>query len=167
MVNVTSTDDPAAAAWAVASGVPDPEIPAVNIADLGILRSVTINDAGQAVAKITPTYAGCTGIIAVEMAIEAALREAGFEPKVEWVISPPWTSDWITPAGRKKLLAHGIAPPVRYSNSIRTPFGETTVDCPRCSSEQTECVSEFGSTLCVAVYRCTVCAEPFNYFKCI
>lgn len=153
-------------AWAAAAAVPDPEIPCVTVADLGILRAVTVVG-DTATARVTPTYTGCPAVLAIEFAVEAALRDAGFKPIIERAISPPWTTDWITDEGRDKLRAYGIAPPQRGSNSKRALFGETTVPCPRCGSHLTEKVSEFGSTACKALYRCTACAEPFDYFKCI
>lgn len=153
-------------AWAAAASVPDPEVPCVTVADLGILRSVEVVG-GVATARVTPTYSGCPAVVAIELAVEAALREAGFEARVERVVSPAWTTDWITPEGREKLRAYGIAPPERASNSVRALFGETQVTCPQCGSRDTERVSEFGSTACKALYRCRACAEPFDYFKCI
>ena len=153
-------------AWEAAASVPDPEVPCVNVADLGILRSVTV-DGNTATAKLTPTYSGCPAVLAIEMAVEVALREAGFEPVIERVMSPPWTTDWITDDGREKLRAYGIAPPVRGENSKPALFGETVVACPQCGSQDTEKLSEFGSTACKALYRCRSCAEPFDYFKCI
>ncbi len=153
-------------AWWAAAAVIDPEIPCVTIADLGILRSVHIEN-GLVVARVTPTYSGCPAVLAIEVAVEAALRDAGFEARVERQMSPAWTTDWITPEGHEKLRAFGIAPPVQASNSIRALFGETRVQCPKCSSEYTERLSEFGSTACKALYRCRSCAEPFDYFKCI
>lgn len=154
------------AAWDAAASVPDPEIPCVTVADLGILRSVEIED-GVAVARVTPTYSGCPAVLAIELAIENALREAGFEARIERVLSPAWTTDWISAEGREKLRAYGIAPPAKASNSIRALFGETQVACPQCGSLETERLSEFGSTACKALYRCTACREPFDYFKCI
>ncbi|MEM6661410.1 MAG: 1,2-phenylacetyl-CoA epoxidase subunit PaaD [Pseudomonadota bacterium] len=153
-------------AWDVAAAVPDPEVPCVTVADLGILREVTVKD-GTAIARLTPTYSGCPAVLAIEMAVEAALLGAGFEVKIERVISPPWTTDWITPEGQEKLRAYGIAPPSGGENSKRALFGETTVSCPRCGSIETEKMSEFGSTACKALYRCKSCLEPFDYFKCI
>jgi ring-1,2-phenylacetyl-CoA epoxidase subunit PaaD len=153
-------------AWIAAASVPDPEVPCVTVADLGILREVAV-EGNRATAKLTPTYTGCPAVLAIEMAVEVALRDAGFEPTIERVISPPWTTDWITPEGREKLRAYGIAPPVGSSNSKRALFGETVVPCPRCGSDETEKISEFGSTACKALYRCRACAEPFDYFKCI
>jgi ring-1,2-phenylacetyl-CoA epoxidase subunit PaaD len=106
-------------------------------------------------------------VLAIELAIEAALRQAGFDPVIERVLAPAWTTDWITEAGREKLHAYGIAPPVVGSSSKRALFGEITVACPRCASTQTSKLSEFGSTACKAQYRCNACYEPFDYFKCI
>lgn len=154
-------------AWEAASKVVDPEIPVLTVADLGILRSIEIEDKHVAVAKVTPTYSGCPAVLVIEMAIESALLDAGFEVRIERVISPAWTTDWITEEGRRKLLEYGIAPPVKASNSVRALFGETQVACPQCGSDQTEKLSEFGSTACKALYRCDFCREPFDYFKCI
>lgn len=162
---VTETLDHARA-WDAAAAVPDPEVPCVNVAELGILRWVELRD-GVAVAGVTPTYSGCPAVLAIELAIEAALREAGFDARIERVMSPPWTTDWITPAGREKLRAYGIAPPVQGSGSKMALFGEISVACPQCDSSQTEKLSEFGSTACKAQYRCVACGEPFDYFKCI
>ncbi len=153
-------------AWEAAARVVDPEIPVLTIADLGILRSVTVEN-GLAVAEVTPTYSGCPAVLAIELAVETALLDAGFEPKIKRTMSPPWTTDWITKNGREKLKAYGIAPPEKTSNSVRSLFGETTVACPRCDSTETSKVSEFGSTACKALYRCETCKEPFDYFKCI
>lgn len=154
-------------AWAAAAAVLDPEVPAVTVAELGILRAVDIDDQGRAVAQVTPTYSGCPAVLAIELAIEAALRQAGFDPVIERVLAPAWTTDWITEVGQEKLRAYGIAPPVVGSSSKRALFGEITVACPRCASTQTSKLSEFGSTACKAQYRCNACHEPFDYFKCI
>ena len=153
-------------AWNAAAAVPDPEVPCVTVADLGILRSVEM-DGETAVAKVTPTYSGCPAVLAIEFAVEAALRDAGFTPRIERVVAPAWTTDWITEEGREKLRAYGIAPPVGSSSSKLSLFGETSVDCPRCGSGDTEKLSEFGSTACKAQYRCRACLEPFDYFKCL
>lgn len=152
-------------AWAAAAKVPDPEVPCVTVADLGILRSVKIVD-GIAVAEVTPTYSGCPAVLAIELAIEVALREAGFQARIERVLSPPWTTDWVTDEGRKKLKAYGIAPPVAEPDR-GIFFSAPTIPCPRCDSTQTERLSDFGSTACKAQYRCKTCLEPFDYFKCI
>lgn len=153
-------------AWNAAAAVPDPEVPCVTVADLGILRSVEVQG-GVAIARLTPTYSGCPAVLAIELAVKVALNDAGFEADIERVVAPAWTTDWITPEGREKLRAYGIAPPVTGSNSKRALFGETIVPCPRCTSSDTEKLSEFGSTACKALWRCRACAEPFDYFKCI
>ena len=165
MVEASATLD-AQRAWDAAAAVPDPEVPCVTVADLGILRGVRLVE-GVAVADVTPTYSGCPATLAIEMAIEVELLDAGFEPRINRVLSPPWTTDWISPAGHEKLRAYGIAPPEGSSGSKLALFGETSVTCPRCGSRDTEKLSEFGSTACKAQYRCTSCAEPFDYFKCI
>ncbi|MGI9433374.1 MAG: 1,2-phenylacetyl-CoA epoxidase subunit PaaD [Geminicoccaceae bacterium] len=156
--------DRTALAWKTAAAVLDPEVPCVTVADLGILRSVEM-EGDVAVAKVTPTYAGCPAVLAIELAIETALVEAGFAVRIERVLSPAWTTDWITEEGREKLRAYGIAPPVKGSRPAGF-FGEIVVPCPRCSSEKTEKLAAFGSTPCKAQYRCLACAEPFDYFKC-
>lgn len=154
-----------ARAWQVAAAVPDPEIPCVNMADLGILRRVSVQGT-TATAYVTPTYSGCPAVLAIELAIHAALREAGFCARVERVMSPPWTTNWITDEGREKLRAYGIAPPQGHSGRGAL-FDETPVTCPRCASADTAQLSEFGSTACKALYRCAACHETFDYFKCI
>lgn len=156
-----------ARALEAASAVPDPEVPCVTVADLGILRDVSRAGDGVITVKLTPTYSGCPAVIAIEMAVQSALIEAGIDARVERVITPAWTTDWITPEGREKLRAYGIAPPVGSSGGRRAFFSEETVACPRCGSNNTSKVSEFGSTACKAHYRCDDCAEPFDYFKCI
>ncbi|MFK7874709.1 MAG: 1,2-phenylacetyl-CoA epoxidase subunit PaaD [Paracoccaceae bacterium] len=160
------TDLSQAEAYAAAAAVPDPEIPVLTIEDLGILRDVTLLD-GKATVELAPTYTGCPAVLAIELSVETALRDAGFDPVIKRVISPPWTTDWITDEGREKLRAYGIAPPQKAANSPRALFGETQVTCPRCASTNTTRISEFGSTACKALYRCDACAEPFDYFKCI
>lgn len=155
-----------ARAWAAAAAVPDPEVPCVTVAELGILRWVRI-EGDTAVAGVTPTYSGCPAVLAIELAIEVALRDAGFDARIERLLSPPWTTDWITAQGRDKLRDYGIAPPVQTSGSVRSLFGDVAVTCPKCASTHTEKLSEFGSTACKAHYRCCSCLEPFDYFKCI
>jgi ring-1,2-phenylacetyl-CoA epoxidase subunit PaaD len=152
-------------AWEAASGVVDPEIPVLTIADLGVLRDVTVTDAGVDVS-ITPTYSGCPamGMIAVE--VELALARAGIAGRVLTVLSPAWTTDWLTAEGRRKLLEYGIAPPPP-AGTRRALFGDDAApSCPLCGSEKTEKLSEFGSTSCKSLWRCRACAEPFDQFKC-
>ncbi len=153
-------------AWEAASAVVDPEVPVLTIADLGVLRDVQIVD-GFIEAIITPTYSGCPAMNLIALNVEAALEEAGFVmPRIKTVLSPAWTTDWMTEEGKAKLRAYGIAPPAGKA-SRRALFGEDEVTCPHCGSGNTQRISEFGSTACKALWRCKACAEPFDYFKCI
>ncbi|WP_028135230.1 1,2-phenylacetyl-CoA epoxidase subunit PaaD [Bradyrhizobium japonicum] len=152
-------------AWDAAASVVDPEIPVLTIADLGVLREVVL-DGDQVEVEITPTYSGCPAMNMIALEIELALERAGFRhPKVRTVLSPAWTTDWMSEDGRQKLRAYGIAPP-QASSSRRALFGAQAVACPQCGSEDTELLSEFGSTSCKALWRCKACREPFDYFKC-
>jgi ring-1,2-phenylacetyl-CoA epoxidase subunit PaaD len=152
-------------AWDAAAGVVDPEIPVLTIADLGVLREVTLRD-GRVEVAITPTYSGCPAMNAIAFDIAVALERAGFhDAHVRTVLSPAWTTDWMSEDGRRKLRDYGIAPPAPAS-SRRALFGVQEVACPQCGSEDTELLSEFGSTSCKALWRCKRCREPFDYFKC-
>jgi ring-1,2-phenylacetyl-CoA epoxidase subunit PaaD len=155
-----------ARAHRIAAAVVDPEIPVLTLEDLGVLRGVE-RRRGRIIVKITPTYSGCPATSAIQLAVEAALAEAGMpEARVETVLSPAWSTDQITQEGRRKLKEFGIAPPARGAGP-RALFGEETVACPKCGSTATAKISEFGSTACKALWRCETCAEPFDYFKCI
>lgn len=157
-------DDALVAARAAASAVPDPELPMLTVADLGILRGVEWRD-GQIVVSLTPTYTGCPATLAIKLAVEAALLEAGLDKaRVETVLAPAWSSDDITEAGRRKLRESGIAPPAGKGSGGRG--ADDGVACPRCGSTVTEQISAFGSTACKALWRCRACREPFDYFKC-
>ncbi|WP_432695636.1 1,2-phenylacetyl-CoA epoxidase subunit PaaD [Marinobacterium sp. YM272] len=155
------------AIWQLLNDVPDPEVPVVSVVDLGIVRDLSW-EGNQLVVTLTPTYSGCPATEFIEEAIEQALRTAGIASlRLNRQLAPAWTTDWITDAGREKLRQYGIAPPVG-SASKRTLMGEDPeVACPKCGSQDTEQVSEFGSTACKALYRCNSCLEPFDYFKCI
>jgi ring-1,2-phenylacetyl-CoA epoxidase subunit PaaD len=152
-------------AWNAAASVVDPEIPVLTIADLGVLREVEVRD-GRVDVAITPTYSGCPAMNMIAVEIAVALENAGFsKPNVRTVLSPAWTTDWMSEEGRTKLKAYGIAPPLPAS-SRRALFGVQQVSCPQCGSGDTELLSEFGSTACKALWRCKSCREPFDYFKC-
>jgi ring-1,2-phenylacetyl-CoA epoxidase subunit PaaD len=161
---VTPSDDLRARAWAAAASVCDPEIPVLTIADLGVLRDVRVDGGGVEVA-ITPTYTGCPAMTMIGLEIEAALAGAGIAGRVTTVLSPAWTTDWLTAEGRRKLREYGIAPPPPGLGR-RALFGELTVACPRCGSEDTEELAAFGSTACKSLWRCRACREPFDLFKC-
>ena len=153
--------------WRLLENVPDPEIPALSIVDLGIVRYVR-TEGGRVRVGLTPTYSGCPATEVIQRSVQHALEDAGHEDAViDTVLSPPWTSDWLTEAGKRKLQAFGIAPPAESVSNPRRLFGAPRVACPRCASTATQLVSEFGSTPCKAHYRCTSCLEPFDYFKCL
>ncbi|MFZ5732009.1 MAG: 1,2-phenylacetyl-CoA epoxidase subunit PaaD [Pseudomonadota bacterium] len=165
MVTSHEVRDLQQAAWDAAAQVVDPEIPVLTIADLGVLRDVTVTGDGVEVS-ITPTYSGCPAMNMIALEIELALTRQGIRnPKVKTVLSPAWTTDWMTEDGRRKLKDYGIAPPIAGSGR-RALFGEQEVACPQCGSTETEVLSEFGSTSCKALWRCRACREPFDYFKC-
>ena len=148
---------------AVLDQVPDPEIPAISVTDLGIVREVRPEPPA---VVITPTYTGCPATLAIEASVRVALDQAGFAAvPVETRLSPPWSTDDISERGRERLLAYGIAPPPRGAGR-RTLHGSDVVACSRCGSEDTVEVSRFGSTPCKALWRCRTCHEPFDRFKC-
>jgi ring-1,2-phenylacetyl-CoA epoxidase subunit PaaD len=166
MTRASGDSDLRSRAWAAAAAVVDPEIPVLTIVDLGVLRDVRVEN-GAVEVFITPTYSGCPAMDMIAVEVGVALEQAGFRgPKVTRVLSPAWTTDWITAEGKAKLARFGIAPP-QGETGRRALFGQDLVTCPRCGSQETSRISEFGSTPCKALYRCTACAEPFDYFKCI
>jgi ring-1,2-phenylacetyl-CoA epoxidase subunit PaaD len=155
-----------ARARAVLDRVTDPELPFLTISDMGILRDVAFVGETLEVA-ITTTYSGCPAMDVIAVDITTALAKAGFNNvRIKRVLSPAWTTDWLSAAARAKLRANGIAPPERAQGK-RALFAEVEVACPSCGSKSTQRVSEFGSTACKAQYRCLACHEPFQYFKCI
>lgn len=148
--------------------VTDPEIPVLSVFDLGIVREIRSGSDGVLEVVITPTYSGCPAMGVLEVNIRAALQEEGIDPvRVITVLSPAWTTSWLTESGKEKLRAFGIAPPEEASKDKKALMGERRVlQCPHCSSANTEMVSQFGSTSCKALFRCLDCLEPFDYFKC-
>jgi ring-1,2-phenylacetyl-CoA epoxidase subunit PaaD len=151
--------------WRVVSDVTDPEIPVLTIADLGVLRDVRAEN-GQIEVLITPTYSGCPAMNMIATKISLALLRAGLgKARIITVLSPAWTTDWMSEEGRRKLREYGIAPPEK-TQGRGALFGITQIACPRCGSTDTARLSEFGSTSCKALWRCNNCREPFDYFKC-
>jgi ring-1,2-phenylacetyl-CoA epoxidase subunit PaaD len=152
----------------IAASVVDPEIPFVTLADLGILRGVREQN-GALIVTITPTYAGCPAMHQMEEDLRAALAAEAITARIETVLSPAWTTDWITPEGREKLQRYGIAPPAERHDGENVlhfhPPANHSPKCPHCGSKFTERLSQFGSTACKALYRCVTCKEPFDYFK--
>ena len=158
-------------AWEVLHDVLDPEVPAISVTDLGIVRDVVDHDDVLEVV-VTPTYSGCPATEVINEAITGALDAAGLGPaRVTQRRAPAWTTDWITPEGREKLRAYGIAPPGSCASEATSGNVQPIrlmardVACPRCGSAQTERLSAFGSTACKSLYRCIACREPFEYFK--
>lgn len=161
--------------WDWLSQVPDPEIPVISLTDLGIIRDVQWQG-DTLVVTVTPTYSGCPATSIINLDIETALRSHGIERlELKRQLAPAWTTDWITPEGREKLRAYGIAPPIDGTAADGVLAGRVSrlmgnnlaIPCPRCGSSHTQKVSQFGSTPCKASWRCADCLEPFDYFKCI
>ena len=162
MVTLTPTQ----AAWRIAASVPDPEVPVLTIEDLGVLRAVEV-DGTSVHVDITPTYSGCPAMDTIRDDVILALTAAGFdEVEVRLVLSPAWTTNWMTEAGKTKLAAYGIAPPSGRAAVSTGPIRlSLSVRCPRCGSLDTREVSHFGSTSCKALFECRACLEPFDHFK--
>ena len=168
---VAAAADRVGQAWRVLHDVLDPEVPAISVTDLGIVRDVIAHADGLEVV-VTPTYSGCPATEVIAQSISEAIAAAGLGPaRVTQRRAPAWTTDWITPQGREKLRAYGIAPPgacagdATGANVSPIRLMARNVDCPRCGSAQTERLSAFGATACKSLYRCVACREPFEYFK--
>ena len=141
--------------WDLLNTVPDPEIPAISVVELGVIRDISFANKSYTIL-ITPTYSGCPAVKAFMDDIKSCLKKNGIRNfKLKLVYSPAWTTDWMTYETKEKLKKYGIAPP------------STTVICPQCNSQKTELISEFGATACKALYKCSDCLEPFEFFKCI
>jgi ring-1,2-phenylacetyl-CoA epoxidase subunit PaaD len=171
---VTATIDAPAqavdAVWSLLQSIPDPEIPVISICDLGIVREVRTDAAGNAEEiVITPTYSGCPAMHVIEEDIRSKLAASGFpNVRITTTLTPAWSTDWMSEAGRARLAEYGIAPPGPADNTAVVRFvtrRHALPACPLCGSTDTERLSEFGSTACKALYRCLECREPFDYFK--
>lgn len=153
--------------WELMEEVFDPEVPVLTIVDLGVVRGVfQVDDSWK--ITITPTYSGCPAMKRIEDDIIEKLAEHGINNVlVEHVLSPAWTTDWLTESGKRKLKEYGIAPPVDEVDKSVLFASPPTVPCPKCDSKNTKMISQFGSTACKAHYQCQTCLEPFDYFKCL
>ena len=148
--------------------VPDPEIPVLSIMEMGIVRSAILNENNIVEVKITPTYSGCPAMDVIGDDIKKALKDAGYESIIKLVLSPAWSTDWITSKGRLALEKYGIASPLEPEADKEALLGnKKLVKCPQCGSLNTKLVSQFGSTACKAFFQCEDCLEPFDYFKCL
>jgi len=163
MIKDITTED----IWEFLEDVSDPEVPVLTVVDLGVVRDVFKQDNNRWKIIITPTYSGCPAMQVIEEDIQERLKKEDIEADIELVLSPAWTTDWLSENGRKKLEEYGIAPPQNEADKS-VLFGEKTiVPCPLCKSKNTKLVSQFGSTACKAHYQCNECLEPFDYFKCL
>ena len=154
--------------WSILESVVDPEVPVLTVTDLGIIRDVKVNE-DEVEVIITPTYTGCPAMDMIAMNIRLALIEEGYQKvKITSVLSPAWTTDWMSEAGKEKLKAYGIAPPNPKQVVCDTKLfaDQEAIQCPLCNSYHTKLISQFGSTACKALYQCIDCKEPFDYFKC-
>lgn len=151
---------------ALLRSVPDPEIPVLNVVDLGVVRNIAVLGTRVDVS-VAPTYTACPATEVIERMIIAELEANGLSVKITRVLSPPWTTDWISDEGREKLAAYGISPPGMIASKRNLLAPDANIQCPRCSADDTSRVSEFGSTPCKASYKCNTCLEPFEYFKCL
>ena len=155
--------------WKWLEEVKDPEVPVLSILDLGIVRDVQVNEQGEAIITITPTYSGCPAMDVIGMNIRMALAGRGLSGvHIEMQLSPAWTTDWMSESGKQKLKEYGIAPPVRLASAGELGLFEEddSIACPRCESVDTKLVSNYGATACKAMYQCNSCHEPFEHFKC-
>jgi ring-1,2-phenylacetyl-CoA epoxidase subunit PaaD len=151
------------AAWRALADVPDPELPALSVVDLGIVRGVAELDDGTLEVTLTPTYSGCPATEVIEASVLAALATIG-PARARTQLAPAWTTDWISDEGQRKLREYGIAPPGRCADASPVRIVRR-IACPRCSSMHTERLSAFGATACKSLYRCLDCREPFEHFK--
>jgi ring-1,2-phenylacetyl-CoA epoxidase subunit PaaD len=163
-IHITNEEDQV---WKILEEVKDPEVPVLSILDLGIVRSISIEDSKLDIV-ITPTYSGCPAMDVISMDIRLKLIEKGYrDVNIRQSLSPAWTTDWMTEEGKRKLKEFGIAPPNPKQQFCSSDmFKEEAVACPRCNSHHTQLISQFGSTACKAMYRCLDCKEAFDYFKC-
>jgi len=151
----------------ILESVSDPEIPVLSIVEMGVVRSAKMKE-GIVVVEITPTYSGCPAMDVIGDDIKSAFKAKGFEAKVDLILSPAWTTDWITAKGRLALEKYGIASPLDATADKEALLGnKKLVKCPQCGSLNTKLVSQFGSTACKAFFQCESCLEPFDYFKCL
>lgn len=149
-------------------GVSDPEIPVLSIVDMGVVRKAELLDHNKVKVEITPTYSGCPAMDVIGDDVKKVLRDAGYDPEVKLILSPAWTTDWMTDEAKDALEKYGIAPPLEASADKQALLGQKkVVRCPQCKSTNTVLISQFASTACKAMFRCEDCQEAFDYFKCL
>ena len=152
----------------ILKGVSDPEIPVLSIVDMGVVRSAKLEDNNHVKVEITPTYSGCPAMDVIGDDVKKALSDQGYQPQVKLILSPAWTTDWMTDKAKQALKEYGIAPPMDASADKAALLGQKkVVKCPQCGSKNTTLISQFASTACKAMFKCDDCQEPFDYFKCL
>lgn len=154
--------------WSVLNAIPDPEVPAISIVELGVVRSVAVEDK-QVLITITPTYSGCPAMKAMESAVMEELTALGYQVKIVIVYKPAWTTEWMSDATKEKLRQYGISPPPKLTFEHLHPLSSpknAEIKCPFCNAVNTKLTSQFGSTACKALYFCNACHQPFELFKC-
>ncbi len=148
--------------------VSDPEIPVLSIVDMGVVRSAKLEDDKHVKVEITPTYSGCPAMDVIGDDVKKALSDQGYQPQLKLILSPAWTTDWMTDEAKQALKEYGIAPPMDASADKAALLGQKkVVKCPQCGSKNTTLISQFASTACKAMFKCDDCQEPFDYFKCL
>jgi len=165
---MTDQADIATELFDILKSVPDPEIPVLSIIDLGVVRSAKLQEDNVAKVDITPTYSGCPAMDVIGDDIKTELQKHGYTPQVKLILSPAWTTDWMTEEGKQALKDYGIAPPMDATSDKDALLGnKRVIPCPQCDSKNTRLVSQFASTACKAMFKCEDCEETFDYFKCL
>ena len=165
-MNTTQEIDPKI--YSILKDVSDPEIPVLSIVDMGVVRSAKLLENNRVKVEITPTYSGCPAMDVIGDDVKKAFQDKGYQAEVKLILSPAWTTDWMTDEAKQALKEYGIAPPMDATSDKEALLGnKKIIECPQCSSTNTKLVSQFASTACKAMFKCEDCKEPFDYFKCL
>lgn len=165
-MNTTQDIDPKI--YSILKDVSDPEIPVLSIVDMGVVRSAKLLDNNRVNVEITPTYSGCPAMDVIGDDVKKAFQDKGYQAEVKLILSPAWTTDWMTDEAKQALKEYGIAPPMDATSDKEALLGnKKIIECPQCGSTNTKLVSQFASTACKAMFKCEDCKEPFDYFKCL
>ncbi|MFO7703466.1 MAG: 1,2-phenylacetyl-CoA epoxidase subunit PaaD [Psychroflexus maritimus] len=165
-MNTTQEIDPKI--YSILKDVSDPEIPVLSIVDMGVVRSAKLLENNRVKVEITPTYSGCPAMDVIGDDVKKAFQDKGYQAEVKLILSPAWTTDWMTDEAKQALKEYGIAPPMDATSDKEALLGnKKIIECPQCGSTNTKLVSQFASTACKAMFKCEDCKEPFDYFKCL
>ncbi len=165
---MNSTQDIDPRIYSILKDVSDPEIPVLSIVDMGVVRSAKLLDENHVKVEITPTYSGCPAMDVIGDDVKKAFEDKGYKAEVKLILSPAWTTDWMTDEAKQALKEYGIAPPVDATSDKEALLGnKRIIECPQCGSKNTQLISQFASTACKAMFKCEDCKEPFDYFKCL